>query len=81
MRTDLREFPACPIGRELTESECQGAAGELEVGKFDGPIVLRTYLVDVFCGSILRIITTWSFIGMYNKLLEDAERNQIITLG
>ena len=60
MRTDLREFPACPIGRELTESECQEAAGELEVGKFDG-VWNRDGAENLPCGCFLWKYSTYNY--------------------
>ena len=77
LRTDLIEASACPLALELTEDKCLEAAGELEVGEFEGVCgigIWITYLVDVFCGSIL--ITTWSFITMDNL---DAHPHQLIT--
>ena len=77
LRTDPIEASACPLALELTEDKCLEAAGELEVGEFEGVCgigIWITYLVDVFCGSIR--ITTWSFITMDNL---DAHPHQLIT--
>lgn len=62
MRTDLIDASACPIGRELTEEECLAAAGELEVGEFDG-VWNRDTAANLPCGCFL-----WKYPN-YNMVL------------
>ena len=62
LRTDLIEASECPIGRELTENECQDAAAELEVGEFDG-VWNRDGAENLPCGCFL-----WQYPS-YTKVL------------
>ena len=61
LRTDPIEASACPLALELTEDKCLEAAGELEVGEFEG--VWNRNLDNLPCGCFL-----WKYPD-YNMVL------------
>ena len=81
LRTDLIGASECPIGRELTENECQEAAGELEVGEFDG-VWNRDAAANLPCGCFL-----WNYpvegysMVLYRNVQAGCSANPNLNLG